>query len=264
MHNLKLRQLVLSIFAIGFCSTALAVAPQSVSPQQILQPVRHDTSPSLEVLLQIQADQEAANPTPPTPPDYVVPNFDEPGNSATSLDKTFVGESAEGIQRSSLGASAPPVILSVDGIGQEDAAGTIRPPDTNGDVGPDHFIQYINVHWQIYDKSTGNSLSPVMLGNTFWAGFGGPCQTSNSGDPIVLYDKLAGQWVFTQFTGTSTNRQCFAISTGSDPAGPYHRYEYDFTPDFNDYPHISIWTDASGENSGYYLTTHDFMPDGMG
>lgn len=264
MHVLKLRQLVLAIVAIGFCGTALAVAPQSVAPDQVIQPVRHDTSPPLAELLQIQADQQAADPRPPSPPEYVVPNFDEPGNTATNLDKSFVDAATKGIQRGGGLGSAPPVILSVDGIGQSDAAGNIRPPDTNGDVGPDHYIHYINLHWQIYDKSTGNSVTPVMLGNTFWAGFGGPCETSNSGDPVVLYDKLADQWVFTQFTGTATNRQCFAISTGSDPAGPYHRYEYDFSPDFNDYPHISIWTDAGGENSGYYLTTHDFLADGMG
>ena len=265
MLNLNLRRVVTAIVAIGYSGMVFAVSPQSISPFNVYEPVKFDTSPPLAELLEIHAEEAAANPKPPSPPEYVHPNFQEPGNTATSLDKTFVGEEAQGAQFNSVGISAPPVILSADGIGQSDAPGGGLPPDTNGDVGPDHYIQYINTDWVIMDKTTGAFLAPgVMEGNTFWAGFGGACQQGNAGDPIVLYDKLADRWVFTQFTGTATNRQCFAISQTNDPAGPYHRYEYDFSPDFNDYPHISIWTDESGENSGYYLTTHDFRPDGGG
>ncbi len=265
MHKLTMRYLVLAILVIGYSGLTFAVSPQSTTPQQVISSVRHDTSPPLAELLQIAAANQANDPAPQTPPDFVFPNFDEPGNTATSLDQTFVGPAAAGAQRRGGLGDAPPLIISVDGIGQSDAAGGGLPPDTNGDVGPDVYIQYINTDWVIIDKDTGNFVAPgVMEGNTFWAGFGGVCETSNAGDPLVLYDKLADRWIFTQFTGSATNRQCFAVTTTNDPAGPYNRYEFDFSPDFNDYPHLSIWTDASGERSGYYLTTHDFMPDGMG
>lgn len=265
MHNLNMRQLALVIVAIGYCGLSLAAPPPSTTPQKVMQAVRHDVSPPLAELLQIAAANQTTDIQPPASPDFVFPNFDEEGNSATTLDKTFVGAAAEGAQRAGGLGSAPPLGISVDGIGQSDAAGGGLPPDTNGDVGPNFYIQYINTDWVIIDKATGNIVAPgVIEGNTFWAGFGGPCETSNSGDPIVLYDKLAGRWLFSQFTGSGTNRQCFAVTTTGDPNGPYNRYEFDFSPDFNDYPHISVWTDASGARSGYYLTTHDFMPDGAG
>lgn len=41
---------------------------------------------------------------------------------------------------------------------------------------------------------------------------------------------------------------CYAISTGTDPFGPYYRYEF-LRPLFPDYPRPAIWTD------GYYLPT---------
>jgi len=39
-------------------------------------------------------------------------------------------------------------------------------------------------------------------------------------------------------------------------------YEFLFPGVFNDYPHIGIWNDESGEQSGYYLVTHDFSDVG--
>ncbi len=41
---------------------------------------------------------------------------------------------------------------------------------------------------------------------------------------------------------------CYAISTGSDPLGPYYRYAFE-RPLFPDYPRPAVWTD------GYYLAT---------
>ena len=41
---------------------------------------------------------------------------------------------------------------------------------------------------------------------------------------------------------------CYAISVGSDPFGPYHRYEF-VRPLFPDYPRIAVWPD------GYYVGT---------
>lgn len=41
---------------------------------------------------------------------------------------------------------------------------------------------------------------------------------------------------------------CYAISTGDDPFGPYHRYEF-LRPYFPDYPRPAVWPD------GYYVPT---------
>src|SRR5215467_12413246 len=43
------------------------------------------------------------------------------------------------------------------------ANGDGHPPDTVGDVGPNHFVQAVNTSVGIYDKATGNALSTVSF-----------------------------------------------------------------------------------------------------
>jgi chitodextrinase len=155
--------------------------------------------------------------------------------------------------------NAPAALISAEGYSSDDNAavvgGRVTPPDTNGDVGLNHYVQYVNLGWVVLDKNTGNTVAGPFPGNLFWQGFGGVCDTQNAGDPIVLYDHLAGRWLFSQFTGTSDNdgHQCVAISDGEDPLGPYTLYDFVVSPNaFNDYPKISVWPD------GYYMTTHEF------
>ena len=148
------------------------------------------------------------------------------------------------------GAEATPTpIVNVDAIANLNG---VLPPDTEGDVGKDYYVQWVNLSLAVYNKSDGSlSFGPVN-GNSLWSGFGGQCETTNNGDPIVLYDHLAEQWFLSQFR-VSTGTQCVAVSTTSDPTGPYHRYEFLMSPgEQNDYPHIGLWED------GYYFTSRDF------
>ena len=138
------------------------------------------------------------------------------------------------------------------------------PPDTNGDVGPNHYVQAVNTTWGVYDKATGARILGPLKGSSFYAGFGGPCETTNDGDPIVLYDQLADRWLISQFAlpniGSNAGPfyQCIAISTTGDPTGTYHRYQYLFdNNDLNDYPHFGLWPDA------YYATVNVFTAPGF-
>jgi hypothetical protein len=89
-------------------------------------------------------------------------------------------------------------------------------------------------------------------GNTLWSGFGGGCQTNNDGDPIVLYDKAAQRWVFSQLSvSTTPYLQCIAVSTTPDATGTYHRYSFQYN-NFDDYPKMGVWPDA------YYETFNMF------
>ena len=83
--------------------------------------------------------------------------------------------------------------------GGQCGAGT--PPDTNGDVGPNHFIQAVNSAFAIYSK-TGTLLASFTE-NALWAGSGTFCDGNGGGDPIVVYDALADRWILTNlaFTG---------------------------------------------------------------
>ncbi len=138
----------------------------------------------------------------------------------------------------------------------------VAPPDTTGDVGPNHYVQWVNLRYAVYtltrDAShniTGFNLVPGFPknGNVVWQGFGGRCQTDNDGDPIVQYDQLADRWILTQFAVSATPyTQCVAVSTSPDPTGTYFRYAFSYSRSFNDYPKMGVWPDA------YYITYNMF------
>ncbi|MCE2030332.1 PKD domain-containing protein [Sessilibacter corallicola] len=156
----------------------------------------------------------------------------------------------------------PTAGISVAGPSSDDNAavigGRIAPPDISGDVGREFVVAYANLVWSYYDKQ-GNLVGGPFPGNSFWAGFGGRCETDNSGDPITIYDHLADRWVVSQFAVSQAPfLQCFAISDTNDPAGPYTRYAYEIVPnDFNDYPKIGLWSDGA-EQSAYHATFRQF------
>jgi hypothetical protein len=127
------------------------------------------------------------------------------------------------------------------------------PPDTVGDVGPNHYVQMVNVGFQIYNKS-GTSLYGPANFNTLFTGFGGLCETRNDGDPVVVYDQLADRWVLTQFTAPpGPYFECIAVSATGDPTGAYYRYAFQVSAaNFEDYPHFGVWPNA------YYMASNEF------
>jgi hypothetical protein len=162
------------------------------------------------------------------------------------------------LQTLSATALAPATSANFDGIGNGVAGFTVNsaPPDTNGDVGPNHYVQTVNSDFAIYNKSGTLLYGPVPI-NTLWSGFGGLCQTDNDGDPTVVYDPIADRWVISQFAVTGANGtttpylQCVAVSQTPDPTGAYYRYSFPYTA-FNDYPKMGVWPD------GYYITFNMF------
>ena len=146
--------------------------------------------------------------------------------------------------------------LNFEGVG-EGLAGynaNVAPPDTTGAVGATQYMQWVNLSFAIFDKNSGLMVYGPAAGNTLFAGFGGPCETSNDGDPLVLYDKVAQRWVVSQFAvpgGTAGYWQCVAVSQTSDATGAYNRYAFQYSQ-FNDYPKMGIWPDA------YYVTFNMF------
>ena len=133
------------------------------------------------------------------------------------------------------------------------------PPDTNGDVGPSHYIQVVNTSIGIYNK-TGTRLAAFTFDN-FFAGTGTPCDASNQGDPVVLYDAISGRWLITDFAWTNfvsgPYYQCIAVSKTADPvSGGW--WQYGFRADdgshpwLNDYPKLGVWAD------GFYMSANMF------
>src|SRR5262249_52987941 len=133
--------------------------------------------------------------------------------------------------------SMPLPLLTFDGIHFTETECTdCYPPDTNGDVGPNHYVQSVNTSFRVFDKS-GNPVTPVTTFNSFFAllGGGNPCgNNQNYGDPFVFYDQIADRWVITDFALVSLPGnsfwECIGVSQTSDPTGAYFLYALQHDP----------------------------------
>jgi len=169
-------------------------------------------------------------------------------------------------------ATIPAPLLTFEGLSNQDNFNLfgfrVNPPDPVGAVGPNHYVEMVNLAFAVYDKLGNRLLGPVDTG-TLWQGFAVPDCTDPSGDPIVLYDKLEDRWLLTQFTTRGLNPDgsyngkpfynCVAISQTGDPTGAYFRYAFSTSAPgsvtfFPDYPKYGVWTDS------YLLTSRDFGP----
>jgi hypothetical protein len=165
------------------------------------------------------------------------------------------------VQSSRGTAAAPTLGLNFEGIGQgfSGPAGTFSvdsaPPDPNGAVGPNNFVEIVNESFAVFNKSGTPIYGPVAT-NTLWSGFGGGCQTNDDGDATVAYDRLADRWIISQFSVSTTPfLQCVAVSRTGDPTGAYARYSFQYS-NFPDYPKLGVWPDA------YYDTYNMFNAAG--
>lgn len=137
----------------------------------------------------------------------------------------------------------------------------VNPPDTVGDVGPDHYIQMINAAGgaivRIWDK--GEPV-PALLSTFALDTLGSGNCASGKGDPIVLYDRQAERWLLTEFAN-SGNHLCVFVSQTPDPlSGGWNNYDFS-TPTFPDYPKYAVWgTDANGGQGSYLVTANDGGP----
>ncbi len=267
MKGLKTFLAVHAFLAIGLSSVWLAAQGQSREHvPSFAQAVRHDVSPPLRTIPR----------TVPAPrPDRQIPNlvkFRPPGRGGPAAG----GDPLLDTGAFSATAATPVPLISFEGLSDDDnqsvIGGRVVPPDTQGDVSPDHYIQMVNLIFAVYDKETGNFVpgGEPRPNSDLWNGFGGVCEVTNDGDPIVLWDHLAQRWVISQFglgqnspvPGEADGHQCIAVSKTSDPLGEYYRYDFVVSESqdggflffaINDYPKIGLWPDA------YYLTFNEFQ-----
>jgi subtilisin-like proprotein convertase family protein len=150
-----------------------------------------------------------------------------------------------------------PPSISFDGISFTETVGIgqgFLPPDVNGEVGLNHFVQTVNSAFRIWDKA-GNPLTAPLTLTALFAPLGA-VGTADDGDPIVLYDQLADRWIISQFVisiANPNNHQIIAVSKTGDPTGAYFLYDFMMPNNkVNDYPHFGMWPD------GYYMTDNQF------
>jgi hypothetical protein len=177
-----------------------------------------------------------------------------------SLGPFYPGDSGDAaLQSLQPSPNMPGPSLTFNGLSADDDfaafGGRFEPPDTNGDVGPNHYVQIVNSLFRIYDK-TGSPLIAITKLSDLFTPLGGDCAVSNDGDPIALYDPLADRWLLSEFAlpgfPNPPYHQCIAISQTSDPTGAYYLYDFMMPPVINDYPHFGVWPD------GYYMSDNQF------
>jgi hypothetical protein len=193
------------------------------------------------------------------------------GAAPSLAPRLLVDRSAQGIAakdpaaQSALGSGTAPIQgVSFDGIASRSDQQLV-PPDPNGEVGPNDFVELINLQMAVYSKTGHLRFGPVTLQDIF-APLGKQCGVSGVGDPIVVYDQLADRWLLSQlgflfdpFSGEPTGPyfECVAVSKTGDPAGQYFLYAFKISDRLlNDYPKLGVWPDA------YYLSINQFAePD---
>ncbi|HLY59923.1 MAG TPA: hypothetical protein VKV95_04080 [Terriglobia bacterium] len=170
-------------------------------------------------------------------------------------------------------APMPSSIHNFAGLNFNDTCGGVQcgggwPPDTNGDVGPNHYIEAVNTAYAIYNK-TGTLLASFTEDQLWSTGGTNPCSGNSQGDPVVLYDQQADRWILTHFAfglrggkPTAPFYECIAASKTNDPvSGGWWLFPLQMDPGttgappsgaLNDYPKFGIWSDC------LYMAANEF------
>jgi hypothetical protein len=166
------------------------------------------------------------------------------------------------VQSSAPLANAPGPSLTFAGL-DHDTWGNGWPPDTNGDVGPSHYIQTVNTSVGIFSKTNGALVAAFSFNTLFSsAATGTPCDNSNQGDPVVVYDAQADHWIISDFAwsnfASGAMYQCFAVSiTGNPVSGGWYFYavQTDVGGHIPDYPKLGVWPDGIYMSANIFNTT---------
>jgi hypothetical protein len=242
------------ICAIPACSQQTPSQPQVLSNGVAHGPIQFDVSSPLSALLTDTAQQGDRVTHAP-----ILPKVSQ----LRGAQRINVGAAAEGALHPLIASPISATVgLSFEGVGMADSSlhncavllgGHVAPPDTNAAVGDTQVVQWVNLCYAVFDKSTGATILGPIAGNAFWHGFGGPCETFNDGDPIIQWDKSNHRWLAAQNVFSPPYMTCIAVSQTADATGSYYRYAFP-QPGFPDYPKWGL------TRSVYYQTQNTF-PD---
>ena len=221
-----------------------------VQPDKVLRPTHFGVTPPLTEIEVPKPTEGVENYEIPNPPVTELPTL--PGATAPNqvMGEAFITPDS--------GVLAPAPMIGFDGNNSDDNQAVIgfrlAPPDTQGAVGLNYYVQWVNLTWSIYDKGTGAEVIGPLPGNSLWQSLppGSACRDTNNGDPITLYDHAAQRWLMSQFALPGPNYTCLAVSQTSDPTGAWYVWEYNYGSLMNDYPKFGVWPD------GYYMTVNEF------
>ena len=259
--------LVLTATALMFMATSSPAAAKRTTRLQPLTP-RFSTAVAFDVSPALRNLPHAARPLPFPPGALLEVRPERRGSEGLQAHRVRPYRADGARQLFNRTPTIPAPLLTFEGMSNQDNfnifGGRVNPPDTIGDVGPNHYVEMINLVYAVFDKAGNLLMGPVDTG-TLWAGFPIEDCTDPSGDPVVLYDQTTDHWILSQFTTRGLNDpslpfyNCVAVSQTGDPTGAYYRYAFITQADevdggyfFPDYPKYGVWSNS------YILTTRDF------
>ena len=133
------------------------------------------------------------------------------------------------------------------------------PPDADGAVGPNHYVQLVNGRFTVYSKTNGSVV--VTLADTdFWTNAGIDMTGLIASDPRVYYDPSSQRWFASQIDVDNNtlngNRFLIGISSNSDPSGAWKAVAFagDTNGNFADFPMLGL------DGNGVYVSANMFGP----
>jgi hypothetical protein len=163
----------------------------------------------------------------------------------------------------------PPLV-----IGQNFTATTLNidsgdiPPDANGVVGPQHYVEFVNGRFAVFSKINGSKVKSTT-DLAFWtqAGIVFPGGW-NVTDPRIIFDRSSQRWFASQVDFDSsgvinTNRFLLGVSAGADPTGTWKAVSIPSDPggnNFADFPTLGL--DAQGVYLSGDMFDANFNPVG--
>jgi len=177
------------------------------------------------------------------------------------------------LPRGVLGPGLSTIGLDFEMSRLDDDTGYI-PPDTMGDVGPDHIVELINGRFEIFDIQDGTLLESRSL-NSFWTDVVGlpipqdnicqdddtcaltgddcsvdACPSNFTYDPRIVYDRQTQRWIAISIDSALGGDNDFYIgrSENSNPLGDWAGVKFDSDTtgpqEFHDYETLSVDADA--------------------
>jgi hypothetical protein len=155
---------------------------------------------------------------------------------------------------------AQTIIRNFSGLTYNDLlpfSGAITPPDTMGAAGTNHFVEFINGGFAIYNKA--GVRQSLVSDTTFWLNAGISSTTIAAGltDTRIIYDTVSGRWFASELTlDTVGNKILVGRSDTSDPAGPWQAVSFVGSSSFADYDTLGV------DSTGVYVGVNIFNSSG--
>lgn len=137
------------------------------------------------------------------------------------------------------------------------SAGNFAPPDTDGSVGANHVVEFINGFYRVYNKSNG-TLVASSSDDSFWNSAGISTTVTGAGlsDTRMIYDPTSQRWFAVEINTSSTGNQILiGRSESSDPTAGWKATSFVADAGFADYPTLSL------DATGVYIGTNNFTSD---